>query len=93
MSDESLPTSSVRDSWIAGNPDVAARVDPTLAATLMALLQVVLALGIHTKLGLDTETLFEVVMGVGMLLTIGRRIQAARRAVAHKARPGPDGDV
>ena len=67
------------ETWLAGNPEVASRVDPTIAAAIMAILQVVLALGLHTHLGIDTDTLFGVAMGIGMLVTIGRRVQVGRR--------------
>jgi len=65
--------------WITGHPEIAARVDPTVATVIMAVLQVVLALGLHTQLGIDTETLFGAAMGVGMLLTAARQIQVRRQ--------------
>jgi len=68
-----------QDTWLAGQESIAARIDPAIAAIVMAILEVVIGLDVHTALGIDTATLVQFVMGAGLVATVGRRVQVGRR--------------
>jgi len=80
---------STPQEWLAGNPETAARVDPTIATAIMTILQIVLLSGLHTRLGIETHTLFEISMALGMLATLGRRFQQSRFFVPPAASDAP----
>ncbi len=61
--------------WVTGKSETAAKVDPAVAAILLAVANLVVTLGLHTQLGLSPEQVLEATLQVGFIATLSRTIQ------------------
>lgn len=74
--------------WVMGKGDAAARLDPKIAALVLAVADVVVMTGLHTKLGISPEDLIVLMLNIAFALTLMRSIQLS---VAQKqVQPAPD---
>jgi hypothetical protein len=72
--------------WVTGNSTSAAKVDPTVGAVVIAVVDILVMLGVHTQLGLSEGDLLQAGLHVGTILLVARsaqlNIQGRRRKKA-----------
>ncbi len=61
--------------WVTGNEHTAARVDPTIAAIVTAVVDLAVTLNLHTSLGLNPEQLLQALLHVAVIATLARSVQ------------------
>ena len=61
--------------WVRGNEQTAARVDPTLAAIVTAVVDLAVTLNVHTALGLSPGQLLQALLHIAVIATLARSVQ------------------
>lgn len=66
--------------WVSGQSDTAAKVDPTVAAILLAVANLIVTLELHIQLGLTAEQVLDATLQIGFIATLVRSLQLNIRA-------------
>ena len=61
--------------WVAGKETTAAKVDPTVGAVVIAIVDILVMLNLHTQFGISEGDLLQVGLHVGTLLLVFRSAQ------------------
>jgi hypothetical protein len=84
------------NNWVAGKGTTPARVDPTIGAIVIAVVDILVMFNVHTKLGVSENDLLQVGLHVGTILlalrsvqlnVVGRKGKAAAPAVPAETPP------
>lgn len=82
--------------WVAGQKESAAKIDPTVGAIVVAIVDLVVMMGLHTKLGVSESDLLQIGLHVGTLLLVFRSAQinvlGRNKATEPAADPAPTED-
>jgi hypothetical protein len=81
--------------WVAGKHESAARVDPAIAAIITSVVDLIVMLDLHTKLGIAPEQLLGVLLHVAVIATLLRTVQTnyKRKPKPKEAAPEPEAEV
>lgn len=61
--------------WVTGKGTTAARVDPTVAAIVFAVVDILVTLNVHLQLGVSEGDLLKIGLHVGTILLVARGAQ------------------